>query len=1843
MKLHHFIICLALPLAWLAISARAADGLTHPILSIAGNSGSAANTVLSTWTESQYTNDFTPRYGPRNNGYGFVPAVVPGDTGWSWSQSSPTQIVSTPSGTVFPATNTALYPLQAATVQVISGHTVTAPYYFPAGKTSGQSLVFNLISYNQQGKRDTDLGNLAGAYIGSGSSPATRNDNYARRIAIELMDWGRWYPDYVMCGPGWNVNQFLSGGPAFQIPANSVERASDHNGLAHEWNDTPLKAFDAIYDSVVLTNMNSEFGFNVRDFITTNIFFFEGNFFEYNLPIASAIGSNLSGPFDVLPEVARVLNRPDYIVWMDQYLASTVTQNINRDGQLEQGLGYSIGYLNANVNAALNTEYYFLTRPATNDQFIAISNRAVVYANSLELGQTKLSSIALPNGELPSFGDTPFDTYFSTRSSGSSCALGNYGHVSMGAGTTSGTAVQVNQQFAGNANHMRSDTTAYALWAFGNEYLGNVRYYNGAIGRPWGEQLLEKNAVTIDRTDLTPFPNASGYGNANLALYEPGNDGLALTEIDGYRDYSGKASRFQRLLMLNTVDITKPYIVDVFRVTGGTNHDYTFHGAILWTQTGHCSFPLVTNNSLYPMLEGNETWSLATDSPYYGFFRGMSSNTAPGNFQILYTDTNRAAARDTKLWMTADPNVYNVYLGWTPVPARNNTVPTNFFNYLGLTRPSTIVRHRVTSGPLSDLFVSVVEPLNAGVSNIVSVERLPMNGSSLESCGLKITFKDGRVDTYIVNLQNPRVAGANTGSATVSTADGQYSLTGRVGLHVDRSNGDSRAVTMNATDFKYPGRELATPGTYCSGWITGETRKFDGAAYDAFTTTTPLPAGTVLRNKYLSFTHGKLSGSSITNISEMFQIDQIVFTNGQYSICFTNDHFIEITNGITSGEQIYPLRTFTSSNSFEIAVSASAQQISAIADQNLPPDTSSGPLAFNFGNLGATPGSSLQVLAGSSNQALIPNSNLIIGGNGTNRTITITPAAGQTGTAIITLSVTDGTWTNSRSFNVLVANFAINTLPPSQSVLAGYAVTFTNALFATNGTGTVAFGVDGLPAGASAGFNPATTVGAGTNALSVVVSTNTAAGAYPLTITATDGIQLASNTVTLIVNVVNPTPGWSTWTGGSGSGNSWDDAGNWSSPLTTGNSLAFGGLTRLNNTNNTGASTTYSNIVFNPGAGVFTLGGNPITLAVGITNNSSVPQTIALGIDFANSIVLNGASNALIIADGLTNTFGAPGGTTLTLAGAGTIKNLLKSVNNPGGTNVLLLNSSTANWTLTDNDASTQITAPWIFSVNSGTFNFGDGTGSPSLTTTTSNGATQDNQAGTVSGSTGTFNMVNGSLTTLARFDTATALNSTGMVNQVGGTLTIGNQFQGANGSNPGELSLVNVSGGVMNIGSAANPTSTFFVASRGTGILTITNTGVVSCGKLDVSRNAAGNTVSSAGTVNLDGGTLSVLCVTNISANQQTGGSPTAAFNFNGGTLVAKPGAYAIFFQGSLAAPVTPIRTYIKAGGAIIDDGGNAITIGEALQHYAPLGAALDGGLTKLNSGTLNLTTTNSYTGDTTINSGTLALVAIGSITNSANISVAAGATLDASGRSDGTLTLAAGQTLTGNGTVTGTFIVNGSISPGGNNVGALTNNGSIALAPGGSYLFDMEDAVGLPGTNWDFVSISGGLTVQATDTNPFIIKLRSIDGNLNDNNPGAADFGNQSSQSWVIATTGAGITNFSPDKFSVDTSAFQNDLGGGTFSVQTNGNSLLLVFNPPPSPPVISSVTLTGTNLIVSGTGGDTDGNYVVLTSTDLTLPLSQWQRIATNTFNTGGTFTFTNSVNRDAPQTFYQLLLQ
>jgi hypothetical protein len=887
----------------------------HPVLPLSGTTNTAAaDAILSNYSESAYINNFVPKHAPRHGNYGFVPAVISGDTGWSWSISDPTRLRSTPSGTMFPRTT----GLNTQSVTVLSGKTIQAPYYLAAGSSTQKSFVHSYIAYFQLVQLRKDLNTLYQAYIGTG------NQAYARRIAVALDAWSNYLPDYPVTEK--NNPTYINVTSSFVL-TRDLQRCSDHNGMSHEWEDNELNAFDAIYDSTALAQLSTERGYDVRQKIANDIFLNIGNYFVDRIPYPVATATNLSGPFTTLARCARVLNQPRYIQWMGGYLDVTVNQKLKRDHVLGEGVGYSIHYVDENVAACSNTHAYFNTRPASTPELAAVRDKSLIYQDYMESGLIAWEKLYLPNGSWPSFGDTEFANG-TARNNGSSSLLPAFGHLALGAGTGS-SSVQLNQNFADEANHQRADVSAFGLYAFGNELLGNIRYSNRLPGRQWTEQILAHNAVTVDRANMDRSNkwNVGAadhfYTSGNLLLWEPGLNGLALSEIDGRLAYTNEASRYQRIMLLNTVDIARPYVLDVFRVAGGTTHDYTLHGAIPFDQTGESSLTLTTMSGTYPLLENGETWVEPTTSdsefPYYGVFRNVSQGTTTGNFNVTFRDTG-SANRDTRLWMTGDGSTSTVYLGRSPNPTRVNK-SVNFYAHW---RPSLIVRKRISTGTLNSLYAGVIEPLNNGVSNIQSVVRLPLSSATNDAVALRVTFTSGRVDNYLINLNNPRAYG-NSGTPTIATADGVYSLTGRIGYYMQNSTGN-RLWTVAASSFKHP-LGTYTPATQVyAGTITAVKRKLNGDATDGFIVSGSLPVGTELRGRFISLTFGtyQVVGSSATQtgMNEMYEIDRVEVNGGETQVVLTDDPQLSIA-GTTTRELVAPGRTFTGTTAYEITRSAS--------------------------------------------------------------------------------------------------------------------------------------------------------------------------------------------------------------------------------------------------------------------------------------------------------------------------------------------------------------------------------------------------------------------------------------------------------------------------------------------------------------------------------------------------------------------------------------------------------------------------------------------------------------------------------------------------------------------------------------------------------------------------------------------------------------------------------------------------------------------------------------------------------------------------------------------------------
>jgi hypothetical protein len=95
--------------------------------------------------------------------------------------------------------------------------------------------------------------------------------------------------------------------------------------------------------------------------------------------------------------------------------------------------------------------------------------------------------------------------------------------------------------------------------------------------------------------------------------------------------------------------------------------------------------------------------------------------------------------------------------------------------------------------------------------------------------------------------------------------------------------------------------------------------------------------------------------------------------------------------------------------------------IGAVANVSIDMDTSTGAIAFTVDDPDDV-AEQLVVTATSSDQALLPDANIALGGAGVDRTVTAVPAAGRSGTATVTLTVSDGQATDVTSFVLTVIN-----------------------------------------------------------------------------------------------------------------------------------------------------------------------------------------------------------------------------------------------------------------------------------------------------------------------------------------------------------------------------------------------------------------------------------------------------------------------------------------------------------------------------------------------------------------------------------------------------------------------------------------------------------------------------------------------------------------------------------------------------------------------------------------------------------------------------------------------------
>ena len=223
-------------------------------------------------------------------------------------------------------------------------------------------------------------------------------------------------------------------------------------------------------------------------------------------------------------------------------------------------------------------------------------------------------------------------------------------------------------------------------------------------------------------------------------------------------------------------------------------------------------------------------------------------------------------------------------------------------------------------------------------------------------------------------------------------------------------------------------------------------------------------------------------------------------------------------------------------------------------------------------------------------------------------------------------------------------------------------------------------------------------------------------------------------------------------------------------------------------------------------------------------------------------------------------------------------------------------------------------------------------------------------------------------------------------------------------------------------------------------------------------------------------------------------------AYSFTGAGKLGGSGALTKQGAGTLTLANTGTNDFsggmMVSGGTLqVGNGGSGGSLGGGnLTNNAALVFNRTGNLTVTNTisgtgtlaqngpGRIVLTGGNTYTGNTAINAGALALTGTGAISSSASVTVATGAALDASGRTDGTLTLVSSQTLQGNGSILGNLTANfGSTLTPGPSVGVLTVTNAVVLQ--GTTVMEIDKTAGTNDLLGGAASIAYGGTLVVSN----------------------------------------------------------------------------------------------------------------------------------------------------------------
>lgn len=363
--------------------------------------------------------------------------------------------------------------------------------------------------------------------------------------------------------------------------------------------------------------------------------------------------------------------------------------------------------------------------------------------------------------------------------------------------------------FHGHADHLNFDLLAFGKWL-----APDHGYPEFATAWPHRSAVtinsIAHNLVVVDQK-----PQDRGYGgHTRLFKRLPG---LSVFQADARSGYK-QVKEYGRTMMLIDAPGDNAYVVDIFNVTGGKDHLYSFHGP-----------PGAISAEGLNLVEQSGGSYAGADIPF-------KSDKGPQGYSWFYNvrRDNKPPAHFTLDWKTepgyrgttAEEDIHLRFHGLSACddvaladadPPQNKPGNPRRLGY--------VLLHRAGKAELSSTFASVIEPYQREPF-IKSVRRIEMPGN-IRVVAIRVELADGTVDQVTFNPSGSRV----------KVPDGA-TLTGTF-AHVREIDGKPQRITLvHASELAYKTATVnARPAV--TGKVAKMNRELDGGGW--IWINTPLP------------------------------------------------------------------------------------------------------------------------------------------------------------------------------------------------------------------------------------------------------------------------------------------------------------------------------------------------------------------------------------------------------------------------------------------------------------------------------------------------------------------------------------------------------------------------------------------------------------------------------------------------------------------------------------------------------------------------------------------------------------------------------------------------------------------------------------------------------------------------------------------------------------------------------------------------------------------------------------------------------------------------------------------